>query len=302
MKNVAFIGIGAVGSIYAQSMIQNPKDVNVWGIVSDRLPYLLDPVTINGELLAIQLKTPDDNAIKADLIIIAVKWQSLSEAIIEAAAFMQRETQVMSLLNGIRSEEILSSHFGWDNVLYTIGSGIDSSRTGHCITMNRRGRILFGEKRNDNPSSRVLAVRKLFEDTFIPYHVPIDMEKELWWKLMVNVGINQVSALLGLPYGAFRKDGHAMTTMRSAQVEVIRIAQAKGINLCMNDIYLWEEQLQSLSEYGQSSTLQDINNGRETEVEIFGGDICRMGRELGIPTPVNEDLYKQIRKLEKNRV
>lgn len=298
MKNVAFVGIGAVGSIYAECMIKNNRDLRVWAIVRNKDHYKDAPVIINGELLPIKLKTPDENELKADLIIIAVKWHQLFEAIEEAAGFMHQGTQILSLLNGISSEEILASRFGWGHVLYAIGSGIDSCRSGHSIVMNRRGQIIFGEKNNERLSERVLAVRHLFEKSGVPHHIPLDMEKQLWWKLMVNVGMNQVSAVYSLTYGAFRENAQAMHTMRKAQEEVLRIAQAKGIDITEKDIQAWEEQLKGLSANGRSSTLQDIWNRRKTEVEIFGGDVCKLGAVLGIPTPVNHELLSQIRQIE----
>lgn len=295
---VAFIGIGAVGSIYAQCMIKNNREADIWAVVPQKGIYDTMPVIINGELLRIPLRTADENEVKADVIIIAVKWHHLEKAMDEAARFIHRGTQVISLLNGIRSESSLAARFGWNRVLYAICSGIDSSRTGHSVTMNRRGQVLFGEKTNERLSDRVLAMRHLFERSDVPHRIPIDMEKQLWWKLMVNVGMNQVSALYGLSYGAFRENPQAMHMMRNAQMEVLKLAEAKGIDLSENDILVWEEQLRGLSAAGRSSTLQDIWNRQKTEVEIFGGEVCTIGRELGIPTPVNEALYLKIRQIE----
>lgn len=295
---VAFIGIGAVGSIYAQCMLKNKREADVWAIVPQKETYDAMPVIVNGELLRIPLRTADENETKADVIIVAVKWHHLEKAMDEAAQFMHRGTQVISLLNGIRSEDCLAARFGWSRVLYAICSGIDSSRAGHTITMNRRGQILFGEKTNEHLSQRVLAVRHLFERTGVPHRIAIDMEKQLWWKLMVNVGMNQVSALYGLSYGAFLDSPQAMHMMRNAQMEVLKLARAKRVDLSENDIQAWEEQLRGLSAAGRSSTLQDIWNRQKTEVEIFGGEVCKLGRELGIPTPVNEALYLKIRQIE----
>lgn len=299
IRNVAFVGMGAVGSIYAQCVLKNNPGACAWAVVAQKESYEKDPVTINGEPILIDLKTKEEAGKKADLIIISVKWHQLSHATEEMVPFMGDDTQILSLLNGISSEEALAQRFGWEHVLLSLGSGIDSNRTGHAVNMNRRGKILFGERRNENLSERAARVKDFFESSRIPYEIPLDMEKAMWWKLMVNVGANQVSAVYGLSYGDLVASTQAMDKMRQAQTEVIQVARALGIALSQEDITVWEEQLRSLSAQGRSSTLQDIDHKRKTEADIFGGEICRLGQKAGVPTPVNAWLLEKIREMEK---
>ena len=115
---------------------------------------------------------------------------------------------------------------------------------------------------------------------------------------MINAGINQASAVLGAPYSVFQRSGDARELMESAMREVMAIAQAAGVHLSEADITNWNLFLSSLSPDGKTSMLQDIEARRKTEVEMFAGKVIELGKEYGIPTPVNQTLYRVIKVIE----
>jgi len=86
--------------------------------------------------------------------------------------------------------------------------------------------------------------------------------------------------------------------MQALMHEVITLAQASGVKLSEVDIEDWHDILQTLSPKGKTSMLQDIEAGRPTEVDVFGGKVVALGRALGIVTPVNDALLHTIRVLE----
>lgn len=118
---------------------------------------------------------------------------------------------------------------------------------------------------------------------------------------MINVGINQASAALRSPYSRFQVPGEARTLMDSAMREVMAIAQRKGIDIHEKDIENWHSVLSGLSPDGKTSMLQDVEAGRKTEVEMFAGKVIELGRNLSIPTPVNDLLYQMIHAIEDNK-
>jgi 2-dehydropantoate 2-reductase len=124
------------------------------------------------------------------------------------------------------------------------------------------------------------------------------MIRILWWKFMINVGINQASAALKAPYGEFQQQGAARDLMESAMREVVALARASGVHLSDADIDDWYTILPTLSPLGKTSMLQDVEGGRKTEVEMFAGEVIEMGERLGIPTPVNERLFQTITQIE----
>jgi 2-dehydropantoate 2-reductase len=122
----------------------------------------------------------------------------------------------------------------------------------------------------------------------------------LWWKFMVNVGTNQASAVMRAPYGVFQSSPQARALMEALMHEAILLAQAAGVNLVEQDIEDWYAVLDTLSPEGKTSMLQDIEAGRQTEVEVFGGKAVELGRVHGIPTPVNETVWRIIKVLEQH--
>ena len=296
VRSVAFAGIGSVGAIYAELALQH-ADIPCFAVVKDKSSYEERPVSVNGQTLNIPLKTPQEGE-RVDLVMIAVKWSGLEDVLEQLAPFIGEGTIILSLLNGVNSESVIAARFPQSRVLPAMCSGIDSNRQGRAVRMNRRGKIVFGEF-NGEQSENVQAVAQYFEQTGIPFETPEDMLHRMWWKLMVNVGMNQVSAVTGLDYEGVRTNPDAMDQMHRAQREVIAIANALGIMMDERDIEEWDRQLMTLSCHGMSSTLQDVRAHRKTEVELYGGEICQLGCRLGVPTPENERLVKRIWEIER---
>ena len=296
IRSVAFVGIGAVGAIYAQRAARYTQ-VPCAAIVQDASSYRNNPVFVNDERLDMPLLTATDSHAPFDLMIVAVKWHAFEAMMEQMALFVGRGTVILSLLNGIQSEKRLMERFPEAHVIPALCSGVDSNRSGRKVHMNRIGEIVFGEL-DGRTSDAVRDAEKYFRAVQIPCCVSNEIERALWWKLMVNVGMNQVSSVMNLTYGEFRQNDEAMARMHRAQCEVIAVAQASGVPMTKADIARWDRQLASLSPGGFSSTLQDIRARRKTEVELYGEEICRLGRELGVPTPENQALAEEIRRIE----
>jgi 2-dehydropantoate 2-reductase len=124
------------------------------------------------------------------------------------------------------------------------------------------------------------------------------MRRVMWWKLMINVGMNQSSAVLGQPYGLFHHNADAQAIMNDLMAEVVAVAAAAGVNLTEQDIADWYDVLATLSPEGKTSMLQDIEAGRKTEVEVFAGSVVALGERYAVPTPINRTFLRLIRALE----
>jgi 2-dehydropantoate 2-reductase len=124
------------------------------------------------------------------------------------------------------------------------------------------------------------------------------MNKRLWGKFMLNVGVNQTVGVYESNYGEIQKEGQARDTMISAMREVIALSEKKGINLTEDDLSYWLKILSTLSPAGKPSMGQDLEARRYSEVELFSGTVIKMGEKYGIPTPVNKQLYDKIKFIE----
>ena len=117
---------------------------------------------------------------------------------------------------------------------------------------------------------------------------------------MVNVGVNQASAVMRAPLGVFQKSPEAQGLMEALMKEVIALTDVIDVNLTNRDIEEWYTFLSVLSPQGKTSMLQDIEAGRKTEVEIFGEKVVELGKAHGVPTPVNQTVLQIIRVLEQH--
>jgi 2-dehydropantoate 2-reductase len=229
---------------------------------------------------------------------VAVKHHHLQEAIPALKNRIGKNTIIISVMNGLDSEEYIGSIYGKEKVLYAVSVAIDAVREENRVTYTKEGKLLFGEAENSILTDRVKRVQALFDRAGIVYETPADMIRILWWKFMINVGINQPSAVLRAPYGVFQTSQDAQAIMESAMKEVIAIAKAANVNVSEEDLTDWYPLLASLSPQGKTSMFQDIEARRKTEVEMFAGKVVELGATYGIPTPVNQTLLRMIKVIE----
>ncbi len=295
---VAVLGAGAIGAVYARKFYAVNPTQSVLIAAGERAARLQrEGVIINGERTIFPVVTPDAPPDPATLVIVALKHHQLADALPDLKPVVGDDTVILSVMNGLDSEAMIQDMYG-DKALYGIAVGIDAIRTGNVIAYQNEGRIVFGEADNTTISERVQRVQQLFDHAGFAHHTPPDMLRSLWWKFMVNVGINQTSAILGAPYGVFQTSEHAQAIMDAAMREVIAVAQARGIPLGEQDIPDWHEVMHTLRADGKTSMLQDVEAGRMTEIEIFAGKMIAVGAEYGIAVPVNTVLYHAIKVLE----
>ena len=115
---------------------------------------------------------------------------------------------------------------------------------------------------------------------------------------MINVGINQTSAVLKAPYGIFQKVPSAYSWVEDTMREVVTISQKAGTGLTEEDVKIFWPILNNLSPNGKTSMLQDVEAGRKTEVDYFAGKVRELGKKYNVPTPINDQLYRTIHIIE----
>ena len=299
IKTIAMIGAGAMGATYASKFYE--IDTNCISLVAkgDRYDRLKEKgLIVNDKHYFFNVIRPEEKTAPSDLIIVAVKHHQLEEAIRDMTNRVGKNSVILSIMNGIESEEQIAAAYGADKLLYAVAVGIDAVRYANRVTFSQQGKLFFGVANNLQLTEGVLRVQSLFNQAGILYETPEDMIRILWWKFMINVGVNQASAALGAPYSVFQNSQEARELMESAMREVITIAQAEGIHLVDQDIEDWNSFLATLSPQGKTSMLQDVEAKRKTEVEMFAGKIIELGKEHGIPTPINQTLYRFIKVIE----
>ncbi|MGA3173629.1 MAG: ketopantoate reductase family protein [Syntrophorhabdales bacterium] len=297
ITSITIVGAGAVGGAVAAMLAEAGEQVFLLAAGERRRRLERGGLVVNGREYSMPVVDAEGAGMAADLVVVAVKQHHLAGAISQMGCSVGPESIIISLMNGVESEEQIGKAFGDDLVLPATIVGIDALREGRVITYSKKGKIFFGELTGQK-TRRVGRVGALFDRAGIAYEIPSDIRRTIWWKFMINVGVNQASAALRAPYGVFQTPGEARLLMESAMAEVIAVASRLGIPLGEADLADWYAVLKGMSPEGKTSMLQDVEAGRKTEVEMFAGKVIELGRRLGVPTPVNEKLFDLIRKIE----
>jgi 2-dehydropantoate 2-reductase len=255
---------------------------------------------LNGARREFRLVDPADRS-QPDLVIVAVKTYQLPAAIQDMRNHVGPSTLILSLLNGISSEKQLAEAFGEARVPFAMILGIDAVREGNATRYSGTGKIHFGDASNTRGSwsERVSRIARFFERTGVAHIVPEDMIRSLWYKFMINVGINQASAVLRAPYGAFQTMAEAKEVMESAMRETVELSRSLGTGLKESDVAAWYETLTKLAADGKTSMLQDVEAKRKTEVDAFAGTVIQRAEAAGVAVPVNRTLFNLIRAIER---
>lgn len=296
IKNVVICGIGAVGSIYANKI--NEYNSNFLRVLVDRTRlqnYTTNPKIFNGKPLYFNYILPENNDFKADLIIIATKFDGLNETIKNIKNFVKEDTIILSLLNGVTSEELIAEKYGWKHTLLSYFIGHSAMRYGNNITHDGVGTVIFGIKDKTQTDIRdIELVKNYFDKVGLDYKIPDDMQRDLWLKFMLNVSSNQPSAILGMTFGQMQSNQKFMDFFVKIMEEVRKIAKAQGVK---NTETMIDEALETFNKMipeGKTSMLQDVESKRKTEVEMFAGTIIELGKKHNIPTPYNQIMKEMI--------
>lgn len=296
LKKIVIIGAGAVGC-YMLWGLSNKADIDISVIASgERKERIVrEGLNINDRLYRPVVKTPAE-AYGADLIIVAVKYNALQSAVKDIKEIVDDHTIVMSLMNGVDSEDIIAAEIGEAHIvpaLIKVASERKQNRI--CFDPETTIGIIYGE-RDGNSSERTTALGRLFEGTGLNYRETGVILSEIWSKFRLNVGNNLPQAMLGVGVGAYGDSEHVAALRDGLVKELTAIAEAKGIDMSLADSS--STRGSKVTKRARYSTLQDLDAKRHTEIDMFSGAIIRMGKELGISTPYNEFTFHMMKALE----
>lgn len=285
IESVALVGLGAIGTVLAAQFREAmPGHFSVIADTDRQQKLRQNGIVFNGERYDFDFAEGPQ-----DLILVATKATALHEALDAISPHVGPQTLILSLLNGIDSEDTVAERFGKEHVLYSYFLGHPSMREGNTITHDGDYRIYFGEATNrpDAFSGKVMAVKRVFDKTGIPYKILEDMISALWQKFVINIGCNQTTALLRRPYGHLQRNERAMTLAVGMMTEAQRVAERLEIAGAQDMVRRAVEVIEAMNPEGKSSMQQDVEAGRPTEIDIFAGTLCRLARQLEIPVPMN---------------
>lgn len=299
IQKAALIGLGAIGSFFAPKLCTYLESDN-FRVIADgaRRKKIENGITVNGQTYYFPVAAPDEQTGPADLIILAVKDSGLAQALRDIRLQVGEQTQILSVLNGIDSEKKVAAVYGWEHVLYSYMKVSIEMKDSAADYNPETGTVHFGEAQNMKLSERTAAVKALFDASGIGNVVDKDMIRGMWLKFMSNVGGNLTCALLGVPFGVLGVSKEAAAIRRRAMEEVVAIARRLGVDIGQADIEEQDEIFDRVPFHNKPSTLQDLEHGRRTEIDMFAGRVVELGEKLDIETPINWLFYRAIRVYE----
>ena len=295
IEAIDIVGLGALGVMYADFFTRKlGKDkVRVLADSGRVERYRSETITFNGETCDFQYCDAARESSPSQLLLFAVKYGALDAAMEECAHLVDENTILLSVLNGIRSEDDLAARFGAEKVVHCIAQKMDALKEGTVATCTNKGELALGTMNGGREECRD-AVKDFFERTGFAYSCPDDMRHAMWGKLLCNVGVNQTVSLYAGTYRTVQQEGEAREMMLEAMREVVRVANAEGVDLSEQDVQNWVGIIDTLNPDGEPSMRQDSKAGRKTEVVLFAGTICALGKKHDIATPVNDRFLKEI--------
>ena len=305
MKNVAIVGMGALGLLFGGEIAENLKDGHAAFVMdAERAErHRGDSYSINGRSVSYLIETPEEylRSGKADLILVGVKYPALMDAVELMAPLVYEGTTFISMMNGISSERILAERYGADKVLYTVSQGMDAQRYGAEINYTKHGELFIGIPQGSSKElkARLGEAAELLDECQVPHTVEPEILYRMWSKFMLNVGINQTCMVYDTGYaGATEPGSEAYAINVAAMREVAVIAQAEGVQLGEREVNQYLEIIASLDPKATPSMGQDRIQKRPSEVDMFAGEVIELGKKHGIRVPANEYLYRRVREIE----
>jgi len=307
MAKVAIVGCGAMGSVYAALMADAGHDVHAVTLWPDHAAAMeangLRCEGASGDrTVRVHASTTTDGIGVCDLVIIATKAFDVEAAARSSVSLLGPETVVQSIQNGLGSPEIVAPIVGAERLAVGVVGGFGASirAPGHAHH-NGMEMIRFGAF-DGLPRQRLQASGKIWESAGFKVALFDDIKQMVWEKLIMNVTFSGVSCTTGLTIGEIMADPHAWHVARCCAEEAIAVARAAGIKLDVGDPIEHIRKLGGKIPNARPSMLLDYNAGRRGEVDAINGSIPRLGKQLGVTTPVNETVVNIVKARERDFV
>jgi 2-dehydropantoate 2-reductase len=292
MLRVTLLGTGALGTLFA-ARLGRTLGVTVGGTWTAGLDALARRgARVEGEPdVPVAARRLDALDTPADLVLVLVKAGQTAAVAPVATRVLAPGGVIVTLQNGVGARDLLAAAAGAERVgagVTTVGATLLSPGVVRAFP----GRVVLEAHR----SPHVQALADALARAGLPTETVSHLEPHVWRKLAVNCALNAVTAVLDIANGAVLDDPEARALAEAAAREVAAVARARGVAL-PGDPAVDALSVARRTLANRSSMLQDVDRGVPTEIEFLNGAVEREGRRLGVPTPVNAQLARQVRDL-----
>ncbi|MEQ8152523.1 MAG: ketopantoate reductase family protein [Smithellaceae bacterium] len=303
---ILVMGAGAIGSVFGGFLAEKGHDVSFIGRERYIQAVQKDGLRISGIwgehfIRNIQCFTSvrEIGAADFDLILLSTKSFDTEESVQQLLPLIGPATMIVSLQNGLGNIETIARLAGKER---TIGArvifGVVLLAPGHFNITASADKVVLGAVSPDVPAEKVTKIAAVINDAGIATMTTGEIEKFIWKKVLYNCCLNAPAALLDSCYGKLGEFAATRNIIHSIINEVLAVAKECKVDLGFPDAAAYEkvlyEELLPPTYAHHPSTLQDLKNGKKTEIEALNGAIVRLGREKGVATPVNWTLTQLI--------
>jgi 2-dehydropantoate 2-reductase len=293
--SILIYGAGGVGAFFGALLVRAGHDVHFVARGAQLDAMHRNGLTIRSALLG-DVHVPSVNAYEhashapsADLVLVCVKTYQTAGILDDLAASVKDSTIIVTLQNGVESDEVVAGRFGWTHVVPAavyVGATIDEPGV---VVHEAPARISLGARPGFD-AARLEAVREVLASTGQRIQISGDIQHERWRKLMWNASFNTVSAITMRSPSDLLALAETRALLRRLMQEVVNVARALGIGLVdadVDDHISWTERAPGM----RTSTMVDRSKGRTMEADALIGVIVRRGRECNVPTPASDAMY-----------
>jgi 2-dehydropantoate 2-reductase len=302
--NIVILGSGAMGCLFGGRLAEAGYPVTLVDVWKEHIDAInahgLRIEGAGGDRTVRGLRAVADPAGAgiADLMIVFVKATMTKTAITQALPAVGPRTAVLTLQNGLGNVEAISEVVGGERVLAGV-TGHGSTLLGPgAIRHAGQGDTVIGEVSGSVPG-RLEETADVLRNAGFAVSLSDNVMGLIWGKLLVNVGINALTAVTGLRNGRLADFPETGDLMEMAIREAVAVAEKKGIVLTVSDPVNHTREIAKKTAANRSSMLQDVCRRRRTEISVINGAIVGEGKRLGVPTPVNDVLAKLVAVREK---
>ena len=300
---IVMMGPGAMGSLFGGLLARAGEELWLVGYLEEQVDTIRSvglTFEEKGKTKIIPMNaTPDVTSIgKADLVIFFVKTYDTEKAVSDALVLEKEDTIFLTLQNGLGNEEVICKQVDPKKVILGVtGHGATLLRPGH-IRHAGWGKTFIGEL-DHRITDRAIQIAQMFSRAGIETEVSSNIHENVWGKLLVNVGINALTALTGFKNGQLLDYPETMRLMEKLVIEAAEVAKRKGIHIEENPVDRVLRAAEATRE-NRSSMGQDFDHRKITEIDAINGAVVREAQRLGIPVPYNRAVTDLVKAIEKS--
>ena len=307
--HIVVVGAGATGGLFGSRLAAAGHDVLLYDIWQEHVAAIEERGLLiegpDGTPIRYQVRATDQppHSLRgADLVLVGVKSYNTYEALAPLEPRVNPESLILSLQNGLGNldamQRALPNHRRF--LLGTSAHGAETVAPGR-IRHAGAGPIVIGDPVVDrSPRLNLAPVRAAFQEAGFAAEISEDILPAIWLKLTANIAINPITAITGVSNGQLLDDPVLLELADMAVAEGVAVMRAAGVNAPLRDYSAFARQVMSDTGTNYSSMLQDIRNYRRTEIDAICGAVVRLGKELGVETPVNRWLTALVNNLERS--